>query len=105
PARTAAARLMSLPLAMAFLIAYLLVSVEVYLATYCLSTFRMSFLGFGPTELRLLLAIGNLAALTRPVVQRLGDPWKLFDVGAAVAIPALVIAFATSAIRNGRALY
>ena len=101
----AASGLMSLTLAMAFLIAYLLVSIEVYLATYCLSTFRMSFLGFGPTELRLLLAVGNLVALTRPVVNLFGDPWRLFDVGAAVAIPALVIAFATSAIRNGRALF
>lgn len=101
----AASGLMSLTLAMAFLIAYLLVSIEVYLATYCLSTFRMSFLGFGPTELRLLLAVGNLVAVTRPVVNLFGDPWRLFDVGAAVAIPALVIAFATSAIRNGRALF
>jgi phosphatidylglycerophosphate synthase len=101
----AASGLMSLTLAMAFLIAYLLVSIEVYLATYCLSTFRMSFLGFGPTELRILLAVGNLVAITRPVVSILGEPWRLFDIGIAVAIPALVIAFATSAIRNGRALY
>jgi phosphatidylglycerophosphate synthase len=101
----AASGLMSLTLAMAFLIAYFLVSIEVFLATYCLSTFRMSFLGFGPTELRLLLAIGNVVAIARPAVNLFGDPWKLFDVGAAVAIPGLVIAFAMSAIRNGRALY
>jgi phosphatidylglycerophosphate synthase len=101
----AASGLMSLTLAMAFLIAFLLVSIEAYLATYCLSTFRMSFLGFGPTELRLLLAVGNLVALTRPVVNVFGDPWQLFDIGAAVAIPGLVIAFATSAFRNGRALF
>lgn len=101
----AASGLMSLTLAMAFLIAYFLVSIEVFLATYCLSTFRMSFLGFGPTELRLLLAVGNLVALTRPMVEMFGEPWKLFDVGAAVAIPGLIIAFATSAIRNGRALF
>lgn len=97
--------LMSLTLALAFLIAYLLVSIEVYLATYCLSTFRMSFLGLGPTELRLLLAIGNLVALTRPVIQIFGEPWRLFDVGASVAIPGLLIAFTLSAIRNGRALF
>jgi phosphatidylglycerophosphate synthase len=101
----AASGLMSLTLGMAFLIAYFLVSIEVFLATYCLSTFRMSFFGFGPTELRLLLAVGNLVAITRPVVTLFGDPWKLFDVGAAVAIPGLVIAFATSAVRNGRALF
>ena len=101
----AASGLMSLSLAMALLIAYLLVSIEVYLATYCLSTFRMSFLGFGPTELRLLLAVGNLVAISRPVVNLFGEAWKLFDVGATVAIPGLIIAFAMSAIRNGRALF
>ena len=101
----AASGLMSLTLALAFLIAYFLVSIEAYLATYCLTTFRMSFLGMGPTELRILLAIGNLVALSRPVVELDGQPWKLFDVGVAVAIPALVIAFASSAIRNGRALF
>jgi phosphatidylglycerophosphate synthase len=100
-----ASGLMSLTLAMAFLIAYFLVSIEVFLATYCLSTFRMSFLGFGPTELRILLAVGNLVALAHPTVEIFGSPWRLFDVGAGVAIPGLVIAFATSAIRNGRELY
>jgi phosphatidylglycerophosphate synthase len=101
----AASGLMSLTLALAFLIAYFLVSIEVYLATYTLSTFRMSFLGFGPTELRILLAIGNLVVLARPAVDLFGSPWKLFDVGAAVAVPALIIAFAMSAVRNGRALF
>ena len=101
----AASGLMSLTLAMAFLIAFFLVSIETYLATYCLSTFRMSFLGFGPTELRLLLAVGNLVALARPEVNLFNSVWRLFDIGAAVAIPGLVIAFAMSAIRNGRALY
>jgi phosphatidylglycerophosphate synthase len=101
----AASGLMSLTLALAFLIAYLLVSIEIYLATHTLSTFRMAFLGVGPTELRILLAVGNVVALARPVVDLVGSPWKLFDVGAAVAIPALVVAFAMSAIRNGRALF
>jgi phosphatidylglycerophosphate synthase len=97
--------LMSLSLALGFLLAYFLVSIEVYLATYTLTTFRMSFLGFGPTELRLLLAVGNLVALSKPVVSILGAPWKLFDIGAAVAIPVLLIAFVTAAIRNGRTLF
>jgi archaetidylinositol phosphate synthase len=101
----AASGLMSLPWALGFLVAYFLVSLEVYLATYCLATFRMSFLGFGPTELRLLLAAGNVAAIHKPVVTVLGEAWPLFDVGAAVAIPVLVIAFLTAAARNGRALF
>jgi archaetidylinositol phosphate synthase len=101
----AASGLMSPTVALAFLVAYFLVSLEVYLATYCLTTFKMSFMGFGPTELRILLAIGNIAALRSPVVGILGEQWRLFDVGAAVAIPVLVSAFLIAAVRNGRALF
>ncbi len=101
----AASGLVSLTVAMAFLIVYLLVSAETYLATYTLQTFHMSFLGFGPTELRLLLAVGNLVAITRPVVQIFGEPWNLFDVGLALATPGLLLAFTTAAIRHGRRLF
>jgi phosphatidylglycerophosphate synthase len=101
----AASGLMSLTMALAFLVAYLLLSAEVYLATYCLTSFRMSFLGFGPTELRILLALGNLAAMRAPTVELFGASWGFFDVGAAVAIPLLVSAFLTAAVRNGRALF
>jgi archaetidylinositol phosphate synthase len=97
--------LMSLTMALAFLVAYFLVSLEVFLATYCLAHFKMSFLGFGPTELRILLAIGNLVVMRTPFVTLFDESWRLFDVGAAVAIPGLIIAFAISAVRNGRALF
>jgi phosphatidylglycerophosphate synthase len=101
----AASDLMTWYLALPLLVAYLLVCVEVYLATYCLATFRMSFLGVGPTELRLLLAVGNLAALQHPFVTLAGQAWKLFDLGALVAIAALLVVFVTSATRNGKALF
>src|SRR5271163_1502370 len=42
-------------IAMGMLIAFLLLSVETYLASYTLGVFRLSFGKFGPTELRLLL--------------------------------------------------
>jgi phosphatidylglycerophosphate synthase len=100
----AASGLMSLPVALGFLVAYFLVSLETYLATYCLATFKMSFMGFGPTELRILLAVGNLAALRSPAATVFGQTWPLFDIGAIVAIPILVIAFLMAAVRNGRAL-
>src|SRR5574341_2535073 len=41
--------------AAAMLIAFYLVSIEVYLAAYTLGTFHLSMGGFGPTELRILL--------------------------------------------------
>ena len=101
----AGAGLMSLGVALAFLVAYFLVSLEVFLATYCLASFRMSFMGFGPTELRLLLAVGNLAALRWPIVTLFGETWRLFDVGASVSIPMLIVAFVLAAVRNGHALF
>ena len=67
--------LMSPAIAAGLLIAFLLLSIETYLATYTIGTFRMSFWKFGPTELRIILGIGNLALWLRPEsrVTRLGD--------------------------------
>src|SRR5581483_8585302 len=42
---------MSPSVAYAFLIFYLLLSIEIYLATYTIGTFHLSFWSFGPTEL------------------------------------------------------
>ena len=61
--------------AMALLIAYFMLSIEVYLATYCLTVSRLSFWGIGPTELRLVLAAGTLALLSDPKVKVLGEPY------------------------------
>src|SRR5438552_334879 len=57
---------MTAGVAYAFLIAYLLLSIEVYLATYSIGVFHLSYWRFGPTELRVLLVIGNLFALRSP---------------------------------------
>ena len=50
-------------IALALLIAYLLVSGEVFLATSVRGVFRMSFSGFGPTELR----IPTSSCISRPI--------------------------------------
>src|SRR5262249_39221481 len=42
--------------AMALMIAYYLLSIEIYLATYTIGVFKLSFGIWGPTELRILLA-------------------------------------------------
>ncbi len=98
--------LMSPLLASGVLAAYLLVSAESYLATHAAGVFRMSFAGVGPTELRILLAIGALKASVSPWISVAGaDPVRLFDVGAMVAIPGLACAFMVSCFRNARALY
>jgi archaetidylinositol phosphate synthase len=88
------------------LAAYFAVMTEVFLATAARGAFRMSFMGIGPTELRLVLAAGALALLRDPHVAIPGlGTFQLFDAGGVVATVALGIAFLVSIVRNGRALY
>ena len=96
---------MSLALGAGFLIAYYLLNIEIALATHAVGTFRISYWKFGPTELRILLAIGTLQLLRSSEVIFLGGRHLLFDVGAAVAIAGLLITFVTSAVSNARLLY
>jgi phosphatidylglycerophosphate synthase len=92
--------------ALAFLVAYLLVAAEVFLATAVNGQFRMSFLNVGPTELRILLAIGTLALFVRPTVSLFGlGDFRLFDVGFTVGTIGLGIALLTSTARTTVALY
>ena len=52
--------------ALVMLSAYLMVTSEVYLATHAQGVFRLALFRFGPTELRILLAIGTLYLLRSP---------------------------------------
>jgi archaetidylinositol phosphate synthase len=88
-----------------FLLAYYLLMVEIALATHAVGTFTISYWKFGPTELRILLAIGTLQLLRTPYVTILGGQYLLFDVGAAVAIVALAATFVAAAVRHTRLLY
>jgi len=93
-------------LALGLLCAYLLVCAESYLGTHAAGVFRMSFLGFGPTELRIVFIIGALKAAVTPVVQvPFIGAMRLFDVGGLVALAGLTTAFVVSAITTTRALY
>lgn len=98
--------LMDPVVAMGLLAAYYAVMAEVFLATYVRGVFRMSFWGFGPTELRIVLSIGALALIGDPqvVIGGLG-PFQLFDVGGVVAIAGMVVTFLISSANATRALY
>ena len=88
------------------LAAWLLVMGESFLATAARSLFRMSFLWFGPTELRILIAIGALMLLGGGLVRPFGwGPYRLFDVGGVCASAGLVVVFVVNAVRNTVALY
>jgi phosphatidylglycerophosphate synthase len=92
-------------IAAAFLVAYYILSIEIFLATYCVGRFQMSFWGFGPTELRILLAVGALMLTVKPVVTVFGARMLLFDVGGIVGVVGLLITAIISAIGNTRRLY
>ena len=91
--------------AIAMLIAFLLLSIEVFLATYTLGTFHLSFWGFGPTEIRILLAIGNVALLVHPFARIAGRTFLLFDVGGVIASFGMFLMFVISALAHTRRLY
>jgi len=97
---------MSPVIALALLAAYLLVSAEVFLATGVHGEFRMSFLNVGPTELRIVLAVGFAMLPTHTTVTPFGTgPFLLFDIGGVIATLGLIIAFTTAAIRTTAVLY
>ncbi len=93
-------------LALVLLSAYLLAACEEFLATHVQGVFHLSFLRIGPTELRIILAIGTVYLLRSPWVQ-LGalGVYRLFDVGGIVAIAGLMLKLFVRAVRNSRALY
>jgi phosphatidylglycerophosphate synthase len=87
------------------LIAFLMMSAEVFLAAHTLGQFKITYANLGPTELRILLAIGALWLLVKPDVVLFGRTFHLFDVGGVVAIAGLLVIFTVTAIAHTRALY
>jgi archaetidylinositol phosphate synthase len=92
-------------IAAGLLVAYFMLSIEVYLATYTIGTFHLSFWKFSPTELRILLMIGNVALLYRPVVRLFGDSYRLFDVGGVVGMVGMAAMLIAAVVRHTILLY
>jgi archaetidylinositol phosphate synthase len=86
-------------------VAFLMLSVQSYLAAYALGQFQLSFAKFGPTEIRILLGAGNLALWLRPDLRAFGSPYRLFDVGGIIAIAGMAVMLVASAISNTVKLY
>lgn len=91
--------------AIAMLIAFLLLSCESYLATYTLSEFQLSQGLFGPTEIRVLLIVGNLALLRSPYSVIFGQRWLLFDVGGVIATVGMAGMAVLLTVRHTAQLY
>jgi phosphatidylglycerophosphate synthase len=91
--------------AIGLLITYLMLSIEVYLASYTLGDFKISYYKMGPTELRILLCVGNLALLWKSTVHLLGRSYRLFDVGGTIGIAGMFLILVISVGKNTARLY
>ena len=93
-------------LAMGIALGYLLMFNLVNMVAIARGVYKLSFLGGGPTELRLLLIAVNTAAwaLAPRTFAFLGGTWTPFEVFALVAVPGLFLLFLTSAWREWRLL-
>jgi phosphatidylglycerophosphate synthase len=92
-------------IAVGLLVAFLLLSIQSYLATHTLGEFHISFWRLGPTELRILLAVGNLVLFWRPFVHMFGRTLRLFDVGGAVGLAGMSVMIVAFTVKNTLRLY
>ncbi len=92
-------------IATGMLIAFLLVSIESYLATYTLGVFQLSFAKLGPTEIRVLLALGNIALWFHPDARVPGLSWRVFDFGGVIAVCAMATMAIVAAVSHTAKLY
>jgi archaetidylinositol phosphate synthase len=92
-------------IAIAMLVAFLLLSIESYLATYTLGIFRLSFAKFGPTEIRILLGIGNVALFLRPDARIAGGTYRLLDIGGGIAAVVMTIMAIGATVSHTVTLY
>src|SRR6266850_5368408 len=91
--------------AAATLIVFFMLAINSYLAAYALGIFKISQWKTGPTELRLLLIIGNIFLIYRPYARVFGHRYLLYDVGGVIAIVGMALVLVVSSIQNTHALY
>jgi hypothetical protein len=58
-----------------------------------------------PTEIRLLLCIGNVFLIYHPYSKIMGHRYLLYDVGGVVSIAGMALMLVVSSIKNTRTLY
>jgi len=90
-------------IAIGLLIGFLLLSIQSYLATYTLGEFHLSLWHFGPTELRVLLAVGNLAMFRWAWV--IHGRHRLFDIGGAIGLAVMLLMLVAVSLKNTIRLY
>jgi archaetidylinositol phosphate synthase len=94
---------MSERVAAAVLIVYFMLAINSYLAAYSIGVFKLSQWKLGPTELRLLLVIGNVFLTFHPRV--FDHRYLLFDVGGVVAVIGMALMLVVLSIQHTHTLY
>jgi phosphatidylglycerophosphate synthase len=92
-------------IAAGMLVCFYALSIESYLSTYTTGRFHLSHGIFGPTEIRILLAIGNVLVRTHPYANLAGRQFLSFDVGGAVAITGMALMVLSATVRQTAHLY
>jgi phosphatidylglycerophosphate synthase len=91
--------------ALAMLVAFLVLSIETYLATYTVDRFEMSHGLFGPTEIRILLIIGTVALYFHPHAHLFGRKFLLFDIGGCIGAAGMIFLSVIATARHTIELY
>lgn len=94
---------MSERVAAGVLIVYFMLAINSYLAAYSIGVFKLSQWKLGPTELRLLLMIGNVFLIYRPRVYH--HRYLLFDVGGVIATIVMASMLVVLSIQHTHTLY
>ncbi|MGA2688216.1 MAG: CDP-alcohol phosphatidyltransferase family protein [Candidatus Korobacteraceae bacterium] len=92
-------------IAAGMLLCFYVLSIESYLATYTMGHFHLSHGIFGPTEIRILLAAGNVVLLVHPYADIAGHRFLLFDVGGVVASAGMAVMAVRATMRHTVVLY
>src|SRR2546427_10277641 len=94
---------MSERVAAALLIVFFMLAINSYLATYALGVFKISQWKMGPTEMRLLLMIGNVFLIYHPRAYH--QRYLLYDIGGVIAITGMALILIVLSIQHTHALY
>jgi archaetidylinositol phosphate synthase len=84
---------------------FFMLAINSYLTAYSLGVFKISQWKMGPTEMRLLLMIGNVFLIYRPHTRIHGHVYLLYDVGGVIAISGMAFMFVFMTIQNTCLLY
>jgi len=91
--------------AIALLVAYFFLTINMGYATHALGVFKISYGAMGGTEMRILLALVNLAVLCWPQVEIAGHSVLLFDVFGILATVAVAVTALRSTAQVAKRLY